>query len=287
MIDQLELTASCSIVEFPLANEILKVRSWQSSTPGTRGVALLVHGLGAHSAWFEAAARQLAARGFLVYAYDQRGFGSRRDLNLNSYKEWIDDLALVVAYIDQLHPGKALYLMGNSMGALVVMAASSLVKVDGIVIFSPGFDGHPETFTLAYKVKSIISALFSPKTNVELPYNTEVVSRDRGVRDWIDKDKDKRLSVPGAMLFQLLQLSNKVVAGLKRVQVPVLMITAGKERVVNNPLNEKLFARLEAPAKKHVRMHEAFHDLMFDPLVDEVADEIVGWQEELHSRSQA
>ena len=241
-------------------------------------MALLVHGLGAHSAWFEAAARELVKQGFFVIAYDQCGFGSRRNVPFKSYKQWINDLSTVVAFTRATYEGLPLLLMGNSMGALVVMAASRQVDVDGLVIFSPGFDGHPDAFSLGYKLKSILSAVVLPQREIELPYGFEIVSRAESVRTWLESDPQKRAAVPGSMLVQLLLLSQNVLANLKQVNAPLLMITAGKERVVNNEVNLRLFNRLVAPQKKHICMQESWHDLMFDPVVDEVAAEIAGWQ---------
>lgn len=280
MINELQLNSSCTFVEVALQGEIFKLRSWGAGA-APRGIALLVHGLGAHSAWFEAAAREFAARGFSVLAYDQRGFGERSAAAFSSYRQWIDDLAALVKQIRQDHSGVPLYLMGNSMGALVVMAASRQLDVDGIVIFSPGFDGHPEAFSFSYKFKTIMSALLTPQKDVKLPYRPDFVTRDLGVREWLSADPLKRLAVPGVMLLELLKLSQNVIANLKSVHVPVLMMTAGQERVVNNQVNEKLFARLSAPSKKHVCMKDAWHDLMFDPQVDEVAAELAAWHDSL------
>ena len=286
MKTKIELDPTCSFIEVPVRAENYKIRSW-GNRDGASALALLVHGLGAQSGWFEAAAKELAARGFFVLAYDQRGHGSRADVSLASYKEWIDDLAELLRQLKARYSSMPFYLMGNSMGGLVVMASSHLVEPDGIVIFSPGFDGHPQTFSLGYKFRSIFCALTSPLKPVALPYGFEIVTRDLAVRDWLEADPLKKKGLPGYMLFELLKLSQNVIANLKSVHVPVLMITAGQEKVVNNQVNEKLFKRLTAPSKKHVHMEEAWHDLMFDPQVDEVADAIKVWQKEVESsRSQ-
>ncbi len=280
MIPSLVLDPSCKFEEFSIQAEKFRVRTW-GNVDESSAVALLVHGLGAHSGWFEAAAKELASRHFFVIAYDQKGFGSRSDKGLHSYRDWISDLVELVNSIKKKYATLPFYLMGNSMGGLVVMASSALVEPDGIVIFSPGFDGHPKTFSLPYKIRSVLSALLSPQKEVALPYGFEIVTRDKNVLTWLDNDTSKKVAVPGYMLFELLKLSKHVLANLKSVNVPILMITAGQEKVVNNEVNERLFKRLTAPFKKHVHMTDAWHDLMFDPQVDEVADEIKNWIDEL------
>jgi acylglycerol lipase len=286
MLTDINLSPSCSFFEFILPDGTLKLRCWQ---PGgsKRGLVLLVHGLGAAGAWFEACARELSGRGFLVYAYDLRGFGSRSAESFKSYNEWLDELCLIVRHLRSCNGGLPFYLLGNSMGALVVIAAAVLLELDGIIVSSPGFDGHPDSFTLLYRLKSVLCALLNSKSQVALPYEMDMVTRDPGVRLWLAEASPGKPTVPAAMLFELLKLSTRVLADLKEVKAPVLMLTAGQDRIVNNKVSEKLFKRLAAPSKKHVCLQEAWHDLMFDPLVDEVADEIAGWQAELAGSRQS
>ena len=276
MISDIDLTPTCTILKMPVGAGQFQLRRW-GDPEKARSVALLVHGLGAHSAWFEAIARLLTERGLVVFAYDQKGFGSRGSENVHSYMEWVDDLAAVVKILRADHAGKPFFLMGNSMGALVVMATIQMVKVDGIVIFSPGFEGYPATFTLPYKIRAILSSLLAPDRAVSLPYDVDLVTRDEGVRKWLRADELKKMAVPGRMLSELLKLSNRVIASLKSVGVPVLMFTAGVEKIVNNEVNLALYARLQAPTKEHIHMHDSWHDLMFDPDLDQVADACVAW----------
>lgn len=283
MINDIDLTPTCTLENISVPAGVLQVRAWGGEQEA-KATLLLVHGLGAHSAWFEAMGRLLAGYGFRVYAYDQKGFGSRAKEELHSYKEWIDDLKDVVSQLKKTNvpsrdgASRPLFLMGNSMGALVVMAAAQRMQgVDGIVIFSPGFEGFPGTFTIPYKIKAVLSALLAPSKEVRLPYEMDLVTRDLSVRKYLRDDEIKKMAVPGRMLTELLKLSNTVVASLKAVNVPVLMFTAGVEKIVNNVVNLRLFEKLEAPSKEHIHMAEAWHDLMFDPLVDEVADRSASW----------
>ena len=280
MINDIDLTPTCTFLKVSAKSGDIQVRTWGAEA-GSKATVLLIHGLGAHSAWFEAMARLLAEQGFLVFAYDQKGFGSRGNEELTSYKEWIDDLVDMVAELkkatESSEGARPFFLMGNSMGALVVMAATQQIQVDGIVIFSPGFEGCPETFTLPYKIKAIFSALLAPSKPVKLPYSMDIVTRDLSVRKYLASDNAKKMAVPGRMLTELLKLSNLVVASLKTVNVPVLMFTAGVEKIVNNEVNLRLFKKLQAPSKEHIHMTEAWHDLMFDPLVDEVANRSTSW----------
>lgn len=279
MSKQINLDPTASIIDCDIDGESVKIRIWQPEGKA-RAIAVLVHGLGAHSAWFEAFARCMQNRGILLAAYDQRGFGTRMNSSFESYKQWGDDLVAVSAFLRKRYELE-LFLMGNSMGALVVMLAHERVQADGLAIFSPGFDGNPKSFSLAYKIKSVVSAIFNPLKEIELPYNLELVSREESVRQWLQADSMKRLAVPGYMLLELLKLTLALKPALQNPRSPVLMLTAGNEHIVNNELNLKVFAGLNAPAKRHICFAEAWHDLMFDPLVDDVSEAVAAWQNEL------
>ena len=251
-------------------------RSW-GSQDDCKAVALLVHGLGAHSGWFEAFGRELQQRRVFAVSYDHIGFGNRRSEPFSSYQQWLDDLIFVFKYIALQSGEKPVYLIGNSMGALLSMVCAQYVTPDGLVLLSPGFDGCGETFTPWYRVKTVIKALLFPEMEVGLPYGIELCSRSTSVADWINKDPEGRFMVPGKMLFQLLQLSNATKHKGMTVKMPVLMMTAGLDKIVDNAVNRVLFEKLVAPQKSSVVFPESFHDLMFDAAVDEVADQVVSW----------
>lgn len=254
----------------------IPVRSW-GTAQDCKAVALLVHGLGAHSGWFEAFARQLKVRRIYAVSYDQAGFGKRSGETIDSYSTWIDDLVCVFDRVQSMMPGKPIYLVGNSMGALVSLCALPHIKPSGLVLLSPGFDGHPKTFTLAYRLFAVAKALINPQQEIALPYDASMITRDEATRNWINRDPEGRFQVPGKFAVELLKLSNSVKNATHSVSVPVLMMTSGCDRIVNNGINSAFFNRLEAPAKKHKHFPEAWHDLMFDPVLDEVADELTAW----------
>src|SRR5271155_2430231 len=96
----LHSTAACFEIETApsdasgsVPNYKLQARSWGRASD-CQAAVLLVHGLGAHSGWFEALARRLKVRNLFVLSYDQVGFGKRRQEKFTSGKQWFDDLAV-------------------------------------------------------------------------------------------------------------------------------------------------------------------------------------------------
>jgi acylglycerol lipase len=259
----------------PLAKP-LPARTWGTPTECV-AAAVLVHGLGAHSGWFEALGRRLRIRRIYSIAYDQVGFGKRKDEEFYSYDQWLADLEVAFDYARRTVGDKPLYIMGNSMGAVVSARALSdhLVEPAGFVMFSPGFDGHPDAFTLPFRVKALWQAFTAPDTDVVLPYAPEMVTRDPGVRKWILNDPERRFTVPARMLLELLKITNDINRRARHIVCPVMMFNAGMEKIVNARAGEKFFNNLTS-VKERKLYQEAWH-LMFDPIIDEMSDDLANW----------
>ena len=280
MVTDISLTPTGSQFQIELRNGLkIPARSWGAPND-CKAVAILVHGLGAHSGWCEAFARQLKVRRIFAVSFDQAGFGKRREEAVFSYHRWIDDIVAVFDYIKEIYPNKPVYLIGNSMGGLLSLVAVQYIHPDGLVLLSPGLDGHPKTFNLGYRLFNVIKAYFQPEALVRLPYDATLITRDIAVQTWLKNDPDGHFDIKAKYLLELLKLSNAVKKRKETLRVPLLVLTSGQDQVVNNVINEAFFNNLSAPTKRHKQFTEAWHDLMFDPLVDEVSEEIVYWMSE-------
>lgn len=88
-------------------------------------VAVLValHGFNDYSNAFKDSAPVWAERGIVVYAYDQRGFGRTEGRGVwHGAEAMVGDLAAVTRLLRDRHPGLPLAVLGESMGAAVLIA---------------------------------------------------------------------------------------------------------------------------------------------------------------------
>ena len=146
-------------VDMPAAGQGAEVRgsmsAWRTARkglaaprPATRpmAVVLALHGMNdSRDAW-EIPAPEYAAAGVAVYAPDLRGFGATASRGL-----WpggaglVDDTRTMARLLRARHPGVPLYLMGESMGAAVLMVLAtspSPPDVDGYVLSAPAVWGR-------------------------------------------------------------------------------------------------------------------------------------------------
>jgi alpha-beta hydrolase superfamily lysophospholipase len=125
----------------------LPLRAW---IPGDAPLAVIlaVHGLNDHSGGFEAAGTFLAGRGFVVYAFDQRGFGRAPQNGIWAGGERMaDDVWQVARLLRARHRGIPLYAFGESMGGAVILRALQRHPVgwsDAVALSAPAVWGRDE-----------------------------------------------------------------------------------------------------------------------------------------------
>jgi acylglycerol lipase len=114
----------------------LPIRHWGDRRKA-RALVLALHGFNDYSNAFAALGPYLAAHGIATYAYDQCGFGATAQRG-----EWagsqrmIEDLHAMFSLLRERHPRLPIYLLGESMGAAVVMATIE-PRAAGIILVAP------------------------------------------------------------------------------------------------------------------------------------------------------
>jgi acylglycerol lipase len=125
----------------------LPYRVWLPDSPPW-AVILAFHGMNdSRDAW-EYPAPELAAEGVAVFAPDQRGFGATEGRGYwPGTKALVDDARDMALLLRQRYPHTKLFLMGESMGAAVLMCLATSPDpppVAGYVLISPAVWGRAE-----------------------------------------------------------------------------------------------------------------------------------------------
>ena len=117
-----------------------------------RAVIHIVHGMSEHARRYEPLAVALAAKGWAVYAHDQRGHGTTAtdDSILGFFAErdgWsraVEDFAAFLKFERQQHPNIPLVAFGHSMGSFIVQDYLSGNAADGLsAAILSGTNGRP------------------------------------------------------------------------------------------------------------------------------------------------
>jgi alpha-beta hydrolase superfamily lysophospholipase len=281
MLAEINLTPTCRFEDVGTDANPIKARRW--TMPDAKFGAILMHGLGAHSGWFEPFAARLKAKGVDALSYDQAGFGERMSSTpANLSKTWNSELDQVISRYQEIFGEKPFFLAGNSMGAMVALrwlctAKTTPPGLKGLVLFSPGFSGNPQRFTLLYQLKALTTAILAPKKMVRLPYGVSDITRHSDVQQQLNDDPHMMLAIEAGLGFELFSLTKDVAKLPKRLSLPLFLAMAGKEHIVDNKTTLKFYDQVECYSKIRFAYPEAFHDLMFDACQDQLAEDLVSW----------
>jgi alpha-beta hydrolase superfamily lysophospholipase len=125
----------------------LPYRAWLPEDPPW-AVVLALHGMNdSRDAW-EYPAPDFAQQGVAIFAPDQRGFGATGARGYwPTTKSLVSDAKVMARLLRERYPHAKLYLMGESMGAAVLMVAAASPgppPADGYVLIAPAVWGRAE-----------------------------------------------------------------------------------------------------------------------------------------------
>jgi alpha-beta hydrolase superfamily lysophospholipase len=201
-----------------------------------RGAVIAVHGFNDYRAAFSLPGPYWAARGLAVYAYDQRGFGETPQRGV-----WpgapllVSDLQDLFELVRARHPGVPTFLLGDSMGAAVVLLAAADPHTPpglaGIILNAPAAWGR-ETFNPLYRFVLWTAAHTVPwwevtgsGLKIRVTDNIEhlrAVSRDPLMI------RETRIDA----LYGIVQLMGQALDRAAQLHVPALVLYGMKDEVI-------------------------------------------------------
>jgi alpha-beta hydrolase superfamily lysophospholipase len=253
-------------------------RAWPAAGP-PRGVLVNLHGLGDHSGLYPTVSEHFTARGFTVHAPDVRGNGRSPGArgHIGSWREYREDLRRFVAVVRREEPGLPLFLLGHSLGGLIVLdyAMRHPDGLRGVIASAPplGRLGVPAPLLLLGRIVSRVWPGFSLETGMDL----SGLARDPAIA----------AEVLGDPLFHRkgsARLSTEVVAAIERVQegaarfpLPLLVLHGSADRMVPPGGSRELVARMRDRDARLIEYPDAYHALFADQGRERVLADLEEW----------
>jgi lysophospholipase len=263
-----------------LGSDQLPVRgyAWQPSA-APAATMVLVHGLQSHARWFAEAADLLCDRALAVYALDRRGSGSSPMPRgeIGRYSEWFDEVDTIVDRARVDHPGIPVHLVGHCFGGAIALgcALRRPDRVASLVMLTPGLHVQPD-YRPAEKLRILACALLSRDTHFRVPQDDDMFTRDPEVLAWIHGDVQGARTVTAGCLLQTARMMSWLRRGIVRLQVPLLVVEAGRDRIADNPSNRALLDRTLCGRWERL-VFDAEHLLVAEPCRDDLLDALAGW----------
>ncbi len=261
-----------------------QAHAWPAENP--RGVVACVHGLSGSGEQFAPLPERL--REFSFYALDLRGQGSdpveaRRGLALDL--EWqMRDLGAFLKALGKAHAGEPLYLMGESMGALLSAsyAARGGGGLAGLILSVPVVGLAREVPAQLRWVLRVMGRTFpkwrlSPSRFVNGKSIAPPITRDREYQDSLREKPHHISNFSLGFLVELGEMIDDSQAVARQLEVPTLVLAAGQDCYVRVDQVRSWFGEIAASDKTLHVYPDAYHLLWHDWDRDNVVSDLGKW----------
>lgn len=238
--------------------------------PDSRAVFLLVHGLGANSAWWGSLGKFFLNNNISSYAIDLRGS--------NSFKDFEIRVQALTGIIKKENNDKAIFALGESMGALIILSAALKDKAlfAGLVCMSPAFKSKAPLKMIDY-LKIFFPLFYNPQSRYKLPLSADMCTQDRVFLKIIESDYDKDVLSTSKVLFDVFIA--QVFMRISRMDLgrPVLFLLAGDDKLVDGSVSKKVFNKLKSKDKTIIEYPGMYHSLSIELGKEKVFLDILKW----------
>ena len=234
-----------------------------------------LHGLESHMGWFSNLAGFLNSKGINVYAFDRRGSGLNRGSCKNFCLKYIlSDLKIFLDLVKKEHPRGRVFLIGLCLGGKIAVNFVSAYPgyAGGLILVSPSLKNK-----VKFSLKDILYVLFRPNKLLKVPIKDDMFTSNEAYLKYIKNDSLRLRYVPAQHILEIVKMDKAVNAALKNMRLPVLLMLAGKDKIINTGGVKRWFKKLPS-ADKTIKVYGDFsHILTFEKNAGEVMEDIAGW----------
>lgn len=263
--------------------QVLPVKSWRPEKGPAKAVIVALHGFNDYANFFAKPGAYLARHSIQSYAYDQRGFGGAPGRGLwPGVEAYSADLKAFSGLVRRRHPGTPLYLLGDSMGAAVIMVATAdggVAGISGVILAAPAVWGRA-TMTwyqraalwigvhiMPWAVLTGQALKIKPSDNIEM---LKALGRDPKVI------KATRVDT----IYGLVNLMDAALEKSARLDQRALILYGEKDEIIPKKPTAMMLGRLPeaAPDRRRLALYQqGYHMLLRDLGAETPLADIVHW----------
>ena len=263
----------------------LPFRKWLPKS-GVKAVILALHGFNDYSNAFAMPASLWAERGIASYAYDQRGFGGapRRGSWAGS-AQLAADAVTATRILRRIHPGRPIYLLGESMGGAVAILAMTgtdgvpPADADGVILSAPAVWGR-ETMEIWPRLALWAAVRLFPTVTLTGRGLGILPSDNKAMLKALARDPLVRKEARVDTIYGLVDLMDSALAAAPRLSAPLLLMYGAHDEVVPREPITAFAVALPADPDHRRRLayyRRGYHLLTRDLNGAAVAGDIASW----------
>lgn len=243
-------------------------KAWAHPSPAA--AFLLIHGLGGNPSWWDPLSLALTKSGYSAYAIDLR--------NLKSFSHFSRDILKLRELIKKEIGPKKIFVTGESMGAII--ALSMIIKesalFDGIICISPAFKSRAKLDLMKY-LGIFLPLFYNPGKVCDLHFTADMCTRDINFIKTIEADYRKDSLSTSRILFDIFVAQTQMRLLKSGIDMPVLFLLAGEDKLVEPDESKKFFGRLQCRDKTIIEYPEMYHSLSIEVGKEKVFKDILDW----------
>lgn len=253
------------------------IRAWRPSAPPS-GVVVIVPGFNSHSGYYAWTAEQLTRAGLATFAVDLRGRGKSdgERFYVETFDDYVSDVAACIAIVAARHPGVPLFLLGHSAGGVVscLYALAHPDQLAGLVCESFAFQTPAPDVALA--VLKGISYLVPHAHVVRL--KNEDFSRDPDVVERMNADPlIAHETQPAHTIAAMVRADEQLKTAFPRITIPLLILHGTADKATK-PEGSRFFYDTAQATDKTLKLYDGhFHDLLNDVGKETVIGDVTAW----------
>lgn len=245
-----------------------------------RAVIVIAHGLADHSGRFTHVAEHFAGLGYAVYAYDHRGQGKSGGArgHVERFEQFYDDLGCVVRTAKERFPGRKLFLIGHSMGGLIVLGYASAhpAAIDGVIASSPCLELRMKVAEFTRRLVMAISRI-APKIALDTGIPAENLSHDKEIVADYKADEIRYPKITTRFYVEFDRAMRDVRAGAGSFSTPCLFMPGGADPICSTESTAAFYEADPCSDKKLVVWDGLFHEIFNEPEKDQVLATADAW----------
>ena len=253
-------------------------RHWPVADP--TAVVLLAHGAGEHSGRYGDVAAWLGVRGVAVLAPDHPGHGQSpgRRGHIARFGDFFPPLDALRARIDEAYPGRPCFVVGHSLGGLLVAryVVERQQRFRGVALSGAALGVAAPPSALALAANRLLAALWP--TLAVLQLGASGISRDPAVVAAYRADPlvhSGRFSA--RFVSELFDAMGEVAARRRELRLP-LLVMHGEADTLTAPAGSRDFVAGAGAQDKTLRLYPAlYHEIFNEPERETVLADLYGW----------
>lgn len=255
----------------------LHYKAWNADQGATRALVLLHRGH-EHADRWDPVIPGLTMEDTAIYAWEARGHGQSPGQRGHGpgFMQYVRDLACFIRHLEMTHGlrQERTVVVAHSVGGVVAATwvHDFAPRIAGLVLATPALDVNlvvPGALTCIRVMQKL-----NPQATIKSYVRGSWLTRDAAAAAAYDADSSISKDISARILVELFDTARRVISDADVMDRPLLMFSAGADRVVKRKAIEELYTNYGGEIKIHRTLKGARHAIFHDLCRDEVCTAI-------------